>query len=109
MGSINGGSSPERLPIEFSNSSSHNYGKMLPQCCCRLVTNSQLSSCFLDVLKCLKPNLVGSKSLIQSILGISNEDASAPSMPLSYSKGFCLIRSTCLFLYDKLNSESIQD
>ncbi|KAJ6963826.1 hypothetical protein NC652_002201 [Populus alba x Populus x berolinensis] len=47
MGFINGGSLPEKLPVEFSNSSSHSSGKMLPQCRCRLVTNSQLSSCFL--------------------------------------------------------------
>jgi len=29
MGSINGGSSPERLPVEFSNSSSHSSGKVI--------------------------------------------------------------------------------
>ncbi|KAL9368341.1 hypothetical protein Peur_039540 [Populus x canadensis] len=36
--------------------------------------------------------------LVISIFGISDEDTSAPSMPLSYSQGFCLIRSTCLYL-----------
>jgi hypothetical protein len=44
---------------------------------------------------CLKPNLIGSKSLIQSIFGLSDENVSAPSMPLSYSKDFCLLGSTC--------------
>lgn len=112
---MNEGSSPERLPLEFRNSSSP--GKMLPQCCCHLVLqapnmkgiqidrrplfyNSKHPSSMLPknhVLMCLKPNLIGSKSLIQSIFGLSDENVSAPSMPLSYSKDFCLLGSTCLY------------
>ncbi|KAJ6696403.1 TELOMERASE REVERSE TRANSCRIPTASE [Salix koriyanagi] len=49
------------------------------------------------VLMCLKPNLIGSKSLIRSIFGLSDEDVIAPSMPLPYSKDFCLPGSTCLY------------
>ncbi|KAG5248536.1 telomerase reverse transcriptase [Salix suchowensis] len=65
---MNEGSSPDRRPLEFRNGSS-------PK----------------------KPNLIGSKSLIRSIFGLSDEDVIAPSMPLPYSKDFCLPGSTCLY------------
>nr|ACH81294.1 telomerase reverse transcriptase [Populus trichocarpa] len=99
---MNEGSSPERLPLEFRNSSSP--GKVIsfedhidrrP-----IFYNSKHPSSMLPknhVLMCLKPNLIGSKSLIQSIFGLSDENVSAPSMPLSYSKDFCLLGSTCLY------------
>uniref|UniRef100_A0A6N2KEM2 Telomerase reverse transcriptase n=1 Tax=Salix viminalis TaxID=40686 RepID=A0A6N2KEM2_SALVM len=112
---MNEGSSPDRRPLEFRNSSSPK--KMLPQCCCHLVFqapnmkgvqidrrsifyNSKHPSSMLPknhVLMCLKPNLIGSKSLIRSIFGLSDEDVIATSMPLSYSKDFCLLGSTCLY------------
>ncbi|KAJ6348388.1 hypothetical protein OIU76_004791 [Salix suchowensis] len=112
---MNEGSSPDRRPLEFRNGSSPK--KMLPQCCCHLVFqapnmkgvqidrrsifyNSKHPSSMLPknhVLMCLKPNLIGSKSLIRSIFGLSDEDVIAPSMPLPYSKDFCLPGSTCLY------------
>ncbi|CAK7356998.1 unnamed protein product [Dovyalis caffra] len=107
MSSINEGSSPERLPVEFSNSSSHSPGKILPQCCCRLVLQSP-HLVMKDVLKCSKPNLAGSKSLVQSMFGFSDEDVNAPSMPLSYSKGFCFIGSTCLPSWSKYADQFLE-
>ncbi|GKV43306.1 hypothetical protein SLEP1_g50612 [Rubroshorea leprosula] len=51
------------------------------------------------VLKTLKPNISGSKSLFEKIFGLSDGNARAQSMPCFHSTGSFLLQSGCQYHY----------